>query len=259
MALNELDTFAAAIRRSESGAFGGNYGITKQTPTGLTLGAYQISETNWADWALRAGLVGADWRNRGAQDSVAKARMTELYNIHGDWRLVALSWFFGGETARRVAQTGLEGSGFEREIEQLESNMRTAHRASGKEGSLSIEEPLEVSAGEGDFTFGPLGDAAPVRAEPGAEPEPGEVRQTVLQQAQARQQGDVSVKDENRAAHNVNSQMANNVGAILQGLSNAIKRGALAAGALPEGTEEEAPLPTGAEGSPDEVVPGGAA
>ena len=254
MALNELDIFAAAIRRSESGSFAGSYSLTKPGTTGgQTLGAYQISTVNWPEWAQRAGLRNADWRNKGAQDSVAKNRMTELYNTHGDWRLVALSWFFGGDTARRVAQTGLEGSGFEREITQLTQNMREAKALNfgpRNDERLSIEEPLVAQPVEDEgLTFGPIASVARESEEP------GEVRQTALTEAQNRNQEEPSPGAEARAAHNTQSQMSNNMASILQGLSNAVKRGARA-GPLPEGTEEVAPLPTGAE-TPDEVVPGG--
>ncbi len=260
MALNELDIFAAAIRRSESGSFGGSYGITKPGTTGgQTLGAYQISELNWPDWAGRAGLIDADWRNRSAQDAVAKNRMTELYNTYGDWRLVALSWFFGGDTAIRVAQTGLEGSGFEREITQLEQNMRDAKArnfAPESDDRLSIEDPLTPRPpADDDFDFGPVPTAARTQEEP------GQVRQTALTAAQARQQQDEPAPgEEARAVHDTRSQMARTVGAVLQGLSNAIKRGANAAPPpLPEGDfvgdEDATAVPGGAVG--DEIVPGG--
>lgn len=110
MALEELPIFMAAIRRLESGSYEGNYGaMGVMTSSGhRARGAYQIMEQYWAGWAAEAGLAGADWRSRKAQDAVARHRMTKLYEEFGSWDLVAIAWFAGPSKARRAAEQGLE-------------------------------------------------------------------------------------------------------------------------------------------------------
>jgi len=110
MSLEQLPTFMAAIRRLESGSYNGNYSaLGPVTKTGnRARGAYQIMEQYWADWAAEAGLAGADWRSREAQDAVARHKFIKYYQEFGDWDLVAIAWFGGRGKALAAQQSGLD-------------------------------------------------------------------------------------------------------------------------------------------------------
>lgn len=108
MALGELDVFMAAIRRRESGSFAGKYdAIGRRVANGdRARGAYQIMGQYWDGWAKAAGIPGADWRSRMAQDTVARYLMTKYYEEYGDWRLVAAAWNGGRGAANKARKEG---------------------------------------------------------------------------------------------------------------------------------------------------------
>ena len=110
MAMDQLETFMAAIRKLESGSLEGNYtAIGVPTRTGhRARGAYQIMEQYWDGWAAEAGIAGADWRDPLAQDRVARYKFTQYYERYGDWRLVAIAWFAGPGRANTVAAQGID-------------------------------------------------------------------------------------------------------------------------------------------------------
>jgi hypothetical protein len=111
MALEQLPQFMASIAALESG--GGNpaninynaQGI--QTKYGRALGAYQIMEQWFGDWASEAGYAGADWRDPRVQDAIARHKMTAYYNQFGSWDLVAIAWFAGPGRAREAQRAGV--------------------------------------------------------------------------------------------------------------------------------------------------------
>lgn len=106
----DLGTFMAATRRIESGSFEGNYGAIGVPVRGdRARGAYQIMGNNWSSWAKAAGLPGANWRDRYAQDRVAAYWMTEYFKRYGNWELVAAAWYGGGGYANRLAARGYSG------------------------------------------------------------------------------------------------------------------------------------------------------
>jgi hypothetical protein len=113
LALDQLEVFMAAIRRMESGSYEGNYSATgpRSSSLGIPLGAYQIMSANWASWASQAGLAGADWRSREAQDAVARHKFTEYYNRYQDWGLVAIAWFAGPGRADEARRNGISSVG----------------------------------------------------------------------------------------------------------------------------------------------------
>ena len=108
MGIEQLDSFMAGIRLVESGSAAGNYSaIGPTTPEGnRARGAYQIMEQFWDGWAAQAGLPGADWHSRAAQDRVARYKFTQYYNKYRDWALVAIAWFKGPGIADQAQRDG---------------------------------------------------------------------------------------------------------------------------------------------------------
>ncbi|MFN2344786.1 MAG: lytic transglycosylase domain-containing protein, partial [Dermatophilaceae bacterium] len=106
----DLGTFMSAIRRLESGSFGGDYSargpvVSEGSYAGeRAMGAYQIMPGNWAPWAREAGIAGADWRDPAAQDRVAAHKFQEYYGQFGSWEAAAVAWFAGPSRARRFAE-----------------------------------------------------------------------------------------------------------------------------------------------------------
>lgn len=119
MAIDQIETFMAAIRRLESGSFEGDYNA-RGTMIGnrnspyygeQAYGAYQIMPGNWQWWAAEAGLPRAPITDRAAQDYVARFKFEQYYNRWGDWGLVAIAWFAGGSRADRAAREGVGAVG----------------------------------------------------------------------------------------------------------------------------------------------------
>lgn len=98
-------TFAAAIRRAETGSFAGRYDAVRgRVREGARLvGAYGFASDEWDRLAEETGYPGAQWRSQAAQDAVAKRTFDALYSKYGDWRLVAIAWKGGEELADKVA------------------------------------------------------------------------------------------------------------------------------------------------------------
>jgi len=105
-----IDTFMAGIRRLESGSFQGNYSAVGRPVRGdRAIGAYQIMSRYWDSWASAAGIPGASWSDPVAQDHVARHVMQQYYDRFQNWDLVALAWYAGASTARKVLQRGYNG------------------------------------------------------------------------------------------------------------------------------------------------------
>jgi hypothetical protein len=233
-----LDAFAAAIRRSESGSYEGNYGLVKAANGGL--GAYQISRANWEKWSREAGLRGAVWSAKNAQDAVARYKMAQMFNQFGDWRLVAVAWFYGGEVANRVSIEGLGGS-LDREMTRFEGFMREAQSIGlSPDANLGIGQPLAVT---------PTSDTAPGEA-PAPPAIPPETELAKAQASAAPRPEGTTGRDERLLA----SQLQRRIGAMLSGLSKAIRAGS---------SEIAIPGDVGDPDRPDEVnqsddvIPGG--
>lgn len=140
MAMEELETFMAAIRKLESGSLQGDYGaIGVPTSDGSRArGAYQIMDKYWDAWAAEAGIRGAQWRDPLAQDRVARYKFTQYYQTYGDWRLVAIAWFAGPGRANAVAKAGLSsvagiadanGTTIGKYVQVIANNMKEAAQA----------------------------------------------------------------------------------------------------------------------------------
>lgn len=80
------------------------------------LGAYGILDINWSVWSKQAGLEGADWKDKSAQDAVAKYKVQEYFNKYGTWDLVSVAWFAGPGAANELKRTGTL------DMEQQDSN-----------------------------------------------------------------------------------------------------------------------------------------
>jgi hypothetical protein len=89
-----IDRFMAALGAVESG---GRYDAVNSTSGAL--GKYQIMPTNWRAWSLKY-LGDANAAPTPAnQETVARAKLTALYNWLGDWASVAHWWLTGdGDT-----------------------------------------------------------------------------------------------------------------------------------------------------------------
>jgi hypothetical protein len=249
VALTELVTFMAAIRNSESGSFDGNYGL--QNRDGL--GAYGISRGNWSKWTTEAGLPGADWHSRSAQDAVARFKMTQMYNRYGDWRLVQLAWLYGSEAADLAKTNGLPelfgALGVQFDTAPLVADMNEAFRQGYATasvppalvsrlddqaaeavtvGALSVNREYsptpEVTAPSGPADLPRVGQGATpaTPADPGVPGEP----------ATPAEPADPWQSETQRQLHA-------NVSALLQGLSNSIRAGASQAGLPSAITPEE--------------------
>lgn len=95
----------AAIRKVESND---DYTAIKQYGNGLVgRGAYQITSTNWENWSRGAGIPGADWRSKRAQDRVAAYAVSHLLARYGNPDLVSLAWYGGTSIADKVARANI--------------------------------------------------------------------------------------------------------------------------------------------------------
>ena len=105
-----LETFMAAIRRLESGAYGGDYDARGPTVRSgqyageQAYGAYQIIPGNWAGWSKAAGVGGAPMSSRTAQDKVASHMFQQYYQQFGSWDATAIAWFAGPSRAKAFQQ-----------------------------------------------------------------------------------------------------------------------------------------------------------
>ena len=81
-----IDVYLAALLQKESS---GNYlaehkpSIIEDFATGKpirvqALGGYGILDVNWDKWAKQAGIEGADWKDKVAQDTVAKFKYKNI-------------------------------------------------------------------------------------------------------------------------------------------------------------------------------------
>jgi hypothetical protein len=85
-----LDRFLYALAQAESG---GRYDA--RNPTSGAYGKYQIMPSSWRDWAARyLGNANAP-QTAANQETVARAKVIDLYHWLGKWPLVAYWWLTG--------------------------------------------------------------------------------------------------------------------------------------------------------------------
>ena len=109
-----IDIYLNALKMKEST---NNY-LAKHSPSVIedfvtgkpirvqALGAYGILDINWDVWSKQAGLAGADWKDKAAQDAVAKYKVQEYFNKYGSWDAVSVAWFSGEGNANKLVKNG---------------------------------------------------------------------------------------------------------------------------------------------------------
>lgn len=104
-----MEPLMAAVRAVETNNTD-NYSQVRASSTGSpAVGAYGFPQDRWPLLAAGAGLGGADWRSREAQDYVAGFWMDRLYQMYGMADLVATAWIGGTRSADTVARRGYQG------------------------------------------------------------------------------------------------------------------------------------------------------
>jgi hypothetical protein len=98
---DNLDSYAAAIRKIESGSYEGNYGAVNSS-SGAT-GAYQVMPGNIAAWTKEVtgvAMTQKDFLNdRAAQDKVFYAKFGQALDKYGNVSDAMAVWFSGGPLA----------------------------------------------------------------------------------------------------------------------------------------------------------------
>ena len=90
--MEDVNAVAAAIRVVES-----NDDYRYQAATDISgtrtrkLGAYGIVQDRWEALASAAGIAGATWNDRGAQDYIARQSLQRNYEQLGDWTMAAVA------------------------------------------------------------------------------------------------------------------------------------------------------------------------
>ena len=102
-----LATILAGIRRAESGSFKGNYAAEgPRLSQGRPRGAYGILDRNWDRFAAQAGVPGANWRDKSAQDRVAATMIQSYYERYGSWNAAVAAWVGGPRSADSIMRKG---------------------------------------------------------------------------------------------------------------------------------------------------------
>ncbi len=102
----DIGSFLAAIRQTESGSFGGNYRLRTKN----TMGAYQFIQSQWEEMANLAGMAGGSIADAHTQDLVATYWANRWHKRYGDWGLVAVAWIGGQDSADLIAKRGFENT-----------------------------------------------------------------------------------------------------------------------------------------------------
>ena len=199
---NELNVFAAAMRKTETGRYdpknrATNYvGWDDGRGTRL-VGSYSIPEDYWPMLAATAGMPGARWQDPSAQDRVMKGVFNLLYEEYQDWRLVAVAWKAGQDVADNLLNdpTGLQREKTGNLAKFVDTVMADAKNYEGPE----LPMPEEGStAPTNPFTVG--NNATDTPATGNASTKPGDMVRSVLvtmRDAQRRRSpiGDPAVDD----------------------------------------------------------------
>ena len=147
-----IDIYLNALKMKEST---NNY-LAKHSPSVIedfvtgkpirvqALGAYGILDINWDVWSKQAGLAGADWKDKAAQDAVAKYKVQEYFNKFGSWDLVSVAWFAGPGDARDLKNTGtLDMSQQDSNGTDIADYVAGMNKLIGEE-LMNIEVPMET-------------------------------------------------------------------------------------------------------------------
>jgi tape measure domain-containing protein len=141
-----LQTYAAAIRKIESGSFEGNYSAVGKRITNpksmyygdQALGAYQVMGKNVAAWTKEATGVALTQKqflnDRAAQDKVFATRAMQAFDKFGNWVDAGSVWFTGGPVSSTKRNPGDGNTSVPSYLSQLQSNMDTYSGMGLKQG-----------------------------------------------------------------------------------------------------------------------------
>ncbi len=151
MSYEEMDSFKAGLRKTESGSYDGNRSHNWRWSDGDgEVGAYGVRASNFAIWAGEQGLAGADWRDPEVMEVVVTGKLKEYYARYGDWKLVALAWMAGTDLADASEgddTVARQNSWMGETIESLATNVIDAMHAA--------PEKYAGTAGPSDMPFTP--------------------------------------------------------------------------------------------------------
>lgn len=107
---DELESFMGAVASSNGMLKSGNSDYQKvsgRVGDVPLLGPYMIRADEWDRLADEAGIGGAPWQDRYAQEAVVRYQFTKLYNQYeGRWDGVAVAWNAGEEAANFIINDG---------------------------------------------------------------------------------------------------------------------------------------------------------
>ncbi len=145
--MNTLEEAAQAIRIVESDD---DYRYQQAVSIGGTstrrLGAYGIVSDRWEALAQAAGIPGADWNDRAAQDYIARKKLQNSYERYGDWDVAAISFRFGDKAAAALSERGMtdpasiEAAGY-KDIANYLRNIKKSTPMTDQSVSGSIGQP----------------------------------------------------------------------------------------------------------------------
>ncbi len=106
----ELDAYMKSVRLRQGGSSEDTMlyeKVTGRSGDVALLGPYGIRSDEWGQLAEQAGISGANWRDKSAQEAVVRHQFTRLYNQYGGrWDAVSVAWKAGEEVANRVINDG---------------------------------------------------------------------------------------------------------------------------------------------------------
>ena len=107
---DELASFMKAVAQSNGTTAAANADYQKVTGRSgdvALLGPYQIRADEWDMLSSEAGIGGAPWQDRYAQEAVVRYQFTKLYNQYdGRWDGVAVAWKAGEQAANFIVNEG---------------------------------------------------------------------------------------------------------------------------------------------------------
>ena len=105
--MNNVEETAASVRMVESDDdYRYQQDVSVGGENGQRLGAYGILASRWNELADAAGIGGATWTDRGAQDRIAREKLTRSYEALGDWTMAAVSFRYGLNIAQALTDRG---------------------------------------------------------------------------------------------------------------------------------------------------------
>ncbi len=171
---DQLQQFKTAVRATRYGAADDTKAYEKVIGMsgGVPLiGPYGFRADEWPTLAEQAGIPGARWQDRGAQESVADYLFTALFNRYGGrWDGVATAWEAGTKVADRIILNGEPIEQVVKQSEQLTRIVTDVTRAIDTEPIDMMEFAVGATAAS-PFATAPLGEDRPRPAKSKVDPE----------------------------------------------------------------------------------------